>query len=301
MAKATESLAEFYKYKFEKSPKVIKDEPGQFNVFRIQDSLQPGQVSADYIRRDFYKIMLFEGSSVFHYGDMSIPVNGKTLLFFNPKVPYTSDPVTAQTKGYFCVFKDEFIRLNLRLNVGNLPMFSPGSRPVFSLDENQYLLVNNLFEKMINEFNSEYIYKQELIQAYVTELIFTAQKLTSSYTTAILNDANSRITKVFTELLDRQFPIDSTTRRFGFRSAKVIAQALSVHVNTLNRAIKQTTGRTTTDHINERLIGEAKALLRYTNLNISEISYMLGFENQAHFNKFFKKNTASAPSAFRKV
>jgi len=301
MAKVIESLAEFYEQKFEHSPQLLKDELGQFNVFRIQDSLQPGQASPDYVRRDFYKIMLFEGTNVFHYGDRSIPVTGKTLLFFSPTIPYTSDALTPQTKGYFCVFKDEFIKLNLRLTLGKLPMFSPGNKPVFSLDDTQYRLVNNVFEKIINEFNADYIYKHELIQAYVTELIFTAQKLTSSCPKEILTDANSRITAVFTELLDRQFPIDSTTRRFGFRSAKLIAEALSVHVNTLNRAIKQTTGRTTTDHINERLISEAKALLRYTNLNISEISYMLGFEDQGHFNKFFKKYTASVPSSFRKV
>jgi AraC family transcriptional activator of pobA len=74
---------------------------------------------------------------------------------------------------------------------------------------------------------------------------------------------------------------------------------LSVHVNHLNRAIRITTGKTTTEHIFDRLISEAKALLKHTNWNISEIGYCLGFEEPAHFNHFFKKQTSLTPSAFR--
>jgi AraC-like DNA-binding protein len=73
------------------------------------------------------------------------------------------------------------------------------------------------------------------------------------------------------------------------------AEQLSVHVNHLNRAIRETTGKTTTAHISERIANEAIALLRHTNWNISEISYSLGFEEPAHFNNFFKKQTSQTP------
>ena len=114
-------------------------------------------------------------------------------------------------------------------------------------------------------------------------------------------DANSRITAVFTELLERQFPIETTAQRFTLRSAKDFAQQLSIHVNHLNRAIKETTGKTTTHYITERIVAEAKALLRHTDWNISEISYCLGFEEAAHFNNFFKKQTEQTPGYFRNV
>jgi AraC family transcriptional activator of pobA len=76
---------------------------------------------------------------------------------------------------------------------------------------------------------------------------------------------------------------------------------LAIHVNHLNRAIRQTTGKTTTNHIFERLTSEAIALLKHTNWNISEISYSLGFEEPAHFNNFFKKQTTTTPSVYRIV
>jgi len=106
---------------------------------------------------------------------------------------------------------------------------------------------------------------------------------------------------VFTELLERQFPIEALTQRFSMRSANDFAQLLSVHVNHLNRAIRETTGKTTTDHIAERLLREAKVLLKQTDWNISEIGYCLGFEEPTHFNNFFKKQTQLTPTSFRNV
>lgn len=301
MTKSTESIEKFYKHKFADLSENLKKDIGQFNAFRIEEQIWAGTTSPTFIRRDFFKIMLFQGNNVFHYGDRSIEVKGNTLLFFNPHVPYTYDPLTPDTKGYFCVFRDEFFKENQRLNLSNLPLFSVGVYPVFNLTDNNNVEVQELFEKMIKELNTNYIYKYELIKNYVSELIYLAIKLQPSENVFQHPDASSRITTVFSELLERQFPIETTSQRFELRSPKVIADRLAVHVNYLNRAIKKTTGRTTTDHIFERITAEAKALLKHTDWNIAEISYVLGFEDQAHFNNFFKKQARVNPSSFRQV
>jgi AraC family transcriptional activator of pobA len=301
MAKGTESLEDFYKYKFNILSNNFKKDTGQFNIFRIKDRMESKTTTPTYIRRNFYKIMLFQGDNVFHYGDKSIAVTGNTLLFFNPLVPYTYDPLTLGTKGYFCVFIDEFFKENIRLKLSDLPLFAAGAQPVFHLNEKENKAVQQTFEKIIRELNTDYIYKYELVRNYVSELIYMAIKLQPSKQVFQHPDASTRITAVFAELLERQFPIESTSQRFEFRSPKVFADRLSVHVNYLNRAIKKTTGRTTTDHIFERLTGEAKALLKHTDWNIAEISYVLGFEDQAHFNNFFKNQTKLNPSTFRQV
>jgi AraC family transcriptional activator of pobA len=83
------------------------------------------------------------------------------------------------------------------------------------------------------------------------------------------------------------------------RSAKDYADQLFVHVNHLNRAIRETTGKTTSYYIAQRIAREAKALLKHTDWSIAEISYCLGFEEPAHFNNFFRKHTALSPSKFR--
>lgn len=83
------------------------------------------------------------------------------------------------------------------------------------------------------------------------------------------------------------------------RTANDYARQLAVHVNHLNKVLKEHTGKTTTDLISGRLVQEAKILLRQTDWTISEISYSLGFEEVAHFSNFFRKQTSLSPVAFR--
>lgn len=45
---------------------------------------------------------------------------------------------------------------------------------------------------------------------------------------------------------------------------------------------------------------EAKRLLRYTDISLSEIAGMLGFSSQAYFHSFFKKAVGMTPTEFRK-
>jgi AraC family transcriptional activator of pobA len=100
-------------------------------------------------------------------------------------------------------------------------------------------------------------------------------------------------------LLERQFPIESPHQKLTLRTAKDYADRLSIHVNHLNKVLKENTGKTTTAIITNRITQEAKILLKQTNWNISEIAYCLGFEEVAHFSNFFRKQTTFSPATFR--
>jgi AraC-like DNA-binding protein len=299
----TQTLEEFYQQKFNWLPENLQQDIGHFNVFRLEDALAGAHGAAPfkYSRRDFYKINLVRGRNLYHYADKSIEIDGTALSFFNPLVPYTFEALSEERTGFFCIFKEAFFTERMRGNINELPMFAPGGKPSYVLSKEQDEHVSHIFQKMLDEIGSDYKYKYDLLMNYVTEIIHYALKMAPMDTLYKHPDAKSRITSVFTELLERQFPIESTSQRFTLRSAKDFADQLSVHVNHLNRAIKDTTGKTTTEHIAERLVGEAKALLKHTDWNISEISYCLGFEEPAHFNNFFKKQTKLKPSSFRTV
>ncbi|GAB4021455.1 response regulator transcription factor [Spirosoma migulaei] len=297
----TESLEEFYKKKFNWLPDNLQRGIGHFNVFRLEDCLGLGVPGVQYSRRDFYKISLIRGENVYHYADKSIQINGATLMFFNPQVPYTWESLSDDKTGFFCIFTEAFFTEKIRGSLSELPMFMAGSKPAYILNATQDEHVSTLFLKMIDEIGSDYQYKYDLLRNYVTELIHYALKMQPSETLHQHLDAKSRITAVFTELLERQFPIESPAQRFKMRSASDFANQLSIHVNHLNRSIRETTGKTTTDYIAERLISEAKALLKHTDWTIAEISYSLGFDEPAHFNHFFKKQIHLTPSAYRNV
>ena len=76
-----ESLEEFYNHKFQRPPAIRDQKIGFFDVFNIKENIKRNLRMPAYVRRDFYKIMLFEGQNVFHFGDQSIPVSGKPYYF----------------------------------------------------------------------------------------------------------------------------------------------------------------------------------------------------------------------------
>ena len=178
-------------------------------------------------------------------------------------------------------------------------MFKLGGTPVLSITENQRVFLNAIFEKMIDEQRSDYAYKDELIRNYVHLIIHEAVKMQPSENYDKSRNAASRLTAVFLELLERQFPIESAERPLQLRTAQDYARSLSVHVNHLNRAVKEITGKPTSVHIAERILGEAKALLQHTDWNTAEIAFALGFNYPTYFNNFFKKLTGTTPKSLR--
>jgi len=152
---------------------------------------------------------------------------------------------------------------------------------------------------MILEQEAEYAFKDELIRNYISLIIHDALKMQPSENSTNRKNAAVRITSVFLELLERQFPVENMQRPLELRTAQDFAKYLSIHVNHLNSSVKEVTGKPTTAHITERIIAEAKALLQHTDWNISDIAYALGFEYPTYFNNFFKKKTGYIPKLER--
>jgi len=181
----------------------------------------------------------------------------------------------------------------------DLPIFRPGGYPVFQLSDEEASDITLIFSKMHKELSSDYAFKYDLLRNYVLELIHYGQKLQPMSALYPSHTASARVSSLFIELLERQFPIESPHQKLQLRTAKDFADQLSVHVNHLNKVLKENTGKTTTDLISNRVTQEAKILLKQTDWNISEIANSLGFEEVAHFSNFFKKQTSLAPLAFR--
>jgi AraC-like DNA-binding protein len=181
-------------------------------------------------------------------------------------------------------------------------VFQPGGTHVFEVTEGQLEVINNHFKRMMEEISSNYIHKYDVLRTIVLELLHLAMKMQPSVAfEKQTGNASHRISTLFTELMERQFPIENTNQNVILRTASDFAKQLNVHVNYLNRAVKETTGKTTTEIISERILQEAKVLLRHSDLAVSEIAYSLGYSEPAHFNNFFKKHLHMSPVQFRKI
>lgn len=283
-------------------PDGINKEIGHFNVFSVADMMAKVKKTGimPYNRRAYYKISLVGGRNKAEYADKDIDIERNALLFATPKIPYNWVPQDDKQSGHFCIFTADFLlQSKSGVVLDDLPIFRPGGYPVFQLTDEETADIDFIFNKMHKELSSNYAYKYDLIRNYLLELIHYGQKLQPLTTLYSSHNASARVSSLFIELLERQFPIESPHQKLSMRTAKDYADRLAVHVNHLNKVLKENMGKTTTDIISGRIIQEAKILLKQTDWNISEIAYSLGFEQVAHFSNFFRKQTSFAPIAFR--
>lgn len=272
---------------------------GQVNVY-AREQFSTRQLT--FGRRDYYKVALLTGRSRYNYATRGVLIDRPALVFSNPLIPYSWEPVSEEQGGYLCMFTEEFLIINDRAaSLQESPLFRLGSDPVYWVNEAQYADLSYLFGKMLREMDSAYLYQQEVVRNYLNLVIHEALKLQPQTTYYQHPNAASRIVTLFQGLLERQFPIDSPAHGLKLRTPGDFARQLSVHVNYLNRVVRALTGKTTSAHIAERLISEAKALLQHTSWSTAEIAYGLGFAYPTYFNNFFKKQTGTSPSALRAV
>ncbi len=96
----------------------------------------------------------------------------------------------------------------------------------------------------------------------------------------------------FRQLLDAHFASQHQLQHY--------AQALGMSERTLSRVCVAATGTPAKTVINQRLVLEAKRMLAHTALAVQSIGHALGFEDPTNFVKFFRKETAMTPLAFRR-
>lgn len=257
-----------------------------------------------YNRRDFYKISLvIQGGPPcqLYYGSLApIEVDRPALVLLNPLVPHSwvVPEREIETEGYFCVFDDKFISSSAQLNGLASQLFNEQLSPVYFPDNEELEFLSVLFKRMRSDSDSQYNDKDNLFRTHLNLIFHEALKMQN--TKDRTDKGSSRIVTSFFSLLRKQFPVDLPLQTIKLKTASDFASCLSIHVNHLNTAVRNATGKSTTTHINELLFAEAKSLLSYTSYSIAEITFGLGFEYQSYFTRFFKKYAGTTPSDFRK-
>ncbi|MEO6282910.1 MAG: helix-turn-helix transcriptional regulator [Dyadobacter sp.] len=279
-------------------PGEIGKDVQRFNVFCVKHDRDEEFNCKPFNRKALYKISLLKGKTKLYYADKTVDFDC-ALLFTNPNIPYSWEHLESEQVAYFCVFTEDFF--DQFMPIKDYPVFKPGNVPLFHLNKEQFGAFEDIFKLMLSEITLEFSYKYDSLRAMVLQLIFAALKMEPA-TFQPYKDSNGsqRIVSIFTELLERQFPIESTIQRMELRHPTEFANQLSVHVNHLNHALKAVTGKTTSQLIAARIMQESKSLLAHTDWNISEIAWSLGFDDLPHFINFFKKNQHLTPKLYRK-
>jgi AraC family transcriptional activator of pobA len=272
----------------------------QFAVYRLEDFVRTE--TYPHVRRDFYKIKLMRNvQGILSYADQRVTVQDSALVLVNPLIPHSWERQGGSPTGFACLFTEDFVTQQLKTSsVAGSPLFRAGATPVLFPPPETTNKIAGVFEDMLAEMQSDYANKYDLLRSYVHIILHQAQKLAPAEAPCRPGNSAARLSAAFLELLDGLFPIATPQHALPLRNANEFARHLAVHTNHLNKALKETTGKTTTEHIAEKLVAEAKALLRHSNWSSAEIGYCLGFEHASNFNSFFRRHAGCPPSQYRR-
>ncbi|MCC8409185.1 AraC family transcriptional regulator [Mucilaginibacter sp. UR6-1] len=259
----------------------------------------------DYIsphRRKFYKIFhMTAGTGILTIGLHRYEMGPNEIAFLHPDEIMSWQTTSAKTGGHFCLIHPAYFELEadhvLHL-LRQYPYFKPVNC-VVQLTEVQSANINSYFEVMLNEERGSNEDKKQAILLQLQMLLLESQRAGRTRSETPVTEGYGYIYR-FLSLLESAFRVQQRDSIVKLKTAAEFADELHVHPNYLNSLVKSHTGKTLREHIQDRLLYEAKSLLVQTDWDISEISDGLGFSGQAAFTSFFRKKANLSPSVFRK-
>jgi AraC family transcriptional activator of pobA len=240
---------------------------------------------------EHYLLLLFTtGSGTHTIEQKEYQVNRGGAFFMSPSEVHLWT-VSEDTDGYVLLFNSSFYLMDaLSKQYFKLPFFRAKNKVNYlHLSEESIKEVEPIFKLMDAEYKTESRLMHSILRSYLDVLLYKLANLVEP--TVHNNDEPSSMIPALEALIEEHFIEHQPTT---FYSDK-----LNILPDQLNKLTKKYIGKTVTTLIQERLITEAKRLLAYTSLSVSEVAYQLNFSDNSYFNRFFKKTEKITPEQFR--
>ncbi|WP_332737626.1 helix-turn-helix domain-containing protein [Flavihumibacter sp.] len=233
-------------------------------------------------RHNYFTIIWVRHGKGVHLLDLEkMAIEDGSVYFISPGSVHQLT-VDGEVDGYVISFTPDF-----------LPSFYPyGYAPVIKVDKEVEADMEEAVAKMMREFSNYYLLRSEILRGFLQIFLIYLTRNFESNPAALNQPRNYETVKAFLTLIDQHY-----TR---LRQVSDYAKELVVTPNYLNELVKKITGHPASYHIQQRIILEAKRLVRYSNHSLKEIAYELGFEDAAHFSKYFKKASGQNFSDYKR-
>ena len=167
------------------------------------------------------------------------------------------------------------------------------SKPVIRVTDSELGSLKSIYDLFITQLSSpERPYNSMVLGALCEVLFFNTLGIYSSrFKTPEHKSRREELLSKFVALLEENFMRE--------RSVSYYADRLYVTPKHLSAVLKEVSDKTAGEWIDQRVVVEAKLMLRSTGLNIQEISAKLNFANQSFFGKYFKHLTGMSPRDYR--
>ncbi|MBS7563719.1 helix-turn-helix transcriptional regulator [Mucilaginibacter sp. Bleaf8] len=252
---------------------------------------------------DFYAIALKRN---FHaklkYGQQVYDFDEGIMTFMAPgqKIGIESDPdQPIEHFGWLLIFHPDFLwNTALAKGIKQYEYFDYAVKEALFLSEQEEAILTAIMQNIATEYVRIIdSFTQNIIVAHLEVLLSYAQRFYQrQFLTRGINshDMLSRLEAV----LQHCFTPENMVGK-GLPTVISVADALHVSPNYLSGLLKTLTGKSTQQHIQDKLIDHAKEMLSTTGLSVSEIAYTLGFDYPQSFSKLFKSKTQLTPVEFR--
>ena len=254
----------------------------------------------NYIRRDpvhrlaYFDIsLILEGEGTFGVDEFLFPV-APGQLFFTAPGQVRQWKVSNMPRGLVLLFEEEFLCtfFNDTQFVRKLSFFSWGTHPpALSLTCEQLTYLEGLLadvEKGISDQEGFHLLRALLYHV----LAWLDSQYRSQFGLLSATDVNTKVHR-FTQLVEQNFRIAHAVNFY--------AGQLCITPGYLNDLVKEQFGLTVKQYIQNRLIIEAKRLLQYSELPVTEIAWQLNFQDPSYFIRLFRRAAGLSPLSFRKM
>lgn len=290
-----ENLADFEK-------KINRDSrPYDINMMVMPGTLEDKHKDVDpekgiqALRRQFNLIyILLGGVHDVYLGADYRWLKSNDLVIVPENIVYASKNVHS-CKGYCMHFKTEFIQPLLKNPLAEeFPFLDMEAEHIINVSEEESELIQQSFRDIIREYEKFSPEKEYLLRNYIHILLLRLREIYRPHAKKI-NESATRSMKIageFKRLVEKNFIENREVGRY--------ASMLHVTPKHLSDVVKQHTGKSPREIINDMLLLEAKVLLGSTDLTVTEIAHRLRFSDQAHFGHFIKQHTGCSPLELRK-
>lgn len=241
--------------------------------------------------------LVTEGWLKIVYNEQELTLLPNDLYIYSPGLEVT---ILAASENYhgICLLADEHLTIETPIvhdlvNIAYAPIVQL-HEPKITLPYEDARRLEEKMREMIGYLHSDHIYKTKILQMLYAVFLLDVQ---SAQNKAIRQrQVPQRIEEIFfgfIRLLPQHFA--------EHHDIAFYASALNISSVYLSRIVRQITGRTVVDYINQHLLMEASYLLRTTSLSVSQIADRLHFADTPTFSKFFSRKKGVTPREYRKL
>lgn len=267
------------------------DATDAIHIERVSDrrSLHSGHVEA-HRHPHLYQISLWKGGGRYLVDAVWQDLPARALTIMPPSVAHGFQIEAPADALVISAAIDFVAELKARSGSDVWTVLDGGA--VLPLNDEVYARLAAMFGAVDEEYRFSTRHTRNALGCHLQLIVILVDRLLGLASPDLALSADDRLLAAFLALIDQKLPQRWTLARY--------VEALGTTIYLLNRASCAALGRNAIEIVRERTVTEAQRLLLFSKISASEIGFMLGFDDPAHFARFFRRRTGLSPTCWRR-